>query len=120
MSLKTHPFDLSELLDSEDGIAEYLRLICEDGAPAEIARALGDIARARGMSEIAAKTGFARPALYKALSGEGNPELATIAKVADALGFHITFAPNPKTDAAETPPSKRKARTPRARREKAA
>ena len=91
MTLKTYPFDVSELLDTEEGIGEYLRLACEDGSPAEIARALGDVARARGMSEIAAQTGLRRPALYRALSGEGNPELATIAKVATALGFQMTF-----------------------------
>ena len=93
MTLETYPFDLSEMLDSEDGIAEYLRLVCADGTPGEIARALGDISRARGMSGIAAKTGMARPALYKALSGEGNPELATIAKVAEALGFRLALVP---------------------------
>ena len=93
MTLETTPFDLSELLDSEEGIADYLRLVCEDGTPAEIARALGEIARACGMTKIAAKTGLARPALYKALSGEGNPELATIAKVAEALGFRLALVP---------------------------
>ncbi len=93
MSLETRPFDPSELLDDEESIAEYLRLVCKDGAPDEIARALGDIARARCMSEIARKTGLARPALYKALSGEGNPELATITKVADALGLRLVFEP---------------------------
>jgi probable addiction module antidote protein len=93
MTLKTYRYDPAEFLDGEEGIAEYLRLTCEDGSPAEIARALGAIARARGMTEIAAKTGLARPALYKALSGEGNPELATVAKVAEALGFRLAFVP---------------------------
>ena len=87
----TLPYDPAEFLDDEDGMAEYLRLTCEDGGPAEIARALGAVARARGMTDIAAKTGLARPALYKALSGEGNPELATIAKVAEALGFRLAL-----------------------------
>jgi probable addiction module antidote protein len=91
--LKTLPYDPAEFLDDETAMAEYLRLTCEDGSPAEIARALGAIARVRGMSEIAAKTGITRPALYKALSGEGNPELATVAKVAEALGFRLTFEP---------------------------
>ena len=89
--MKTLPYDPAEFLDDEDGMAEYLRLTCEDGSPAEIARALGAVARARGMTDIAAKTGLARPALYKALSGEGNPELATIAKVAEALGFRLAL-----------------------------
>ena len=93
MTLATHPFDVTQLFDSEQGIAEFLRLVCEDGSPAEIAKALGDVSRARGMSEIAKKTGLARPALYRALSGEGKPELATIAKVAQALGFQLTLTP---------------------------
>ena len=92
-SLKTLPYDPAEFLDDETAMADYLRITCEDGSPAEIARALGAIARARGMTEIAAKTGITRPALYKALSGEGNPELATVAKVAEALGFRLTFEP---------------------------
>ena len=89
--MKTLPYDPAEFLDDEEAMFEYLRLTCEDGGSAEIARALGAIARARGMTEIAAKTGITRPALYKALGGEGNPELATVAKVAEALGFRLTF-----------------------------
>lgn len=100
MTLKTYPYDPAEFLDDEEGMAEYLRLTCEDGSPAEIARALGAIARARGMTEIAAKTGLTRPALYKALSGEGNPELATVAKVAEALGFRLAFVPLAKPQGA--------------------
>ena len=100
MTLKTIPYDPAEFLDDEEAMAEYLRITCEDGSPAEIARALGAIARARGMSEIAAKTGFSRSALYKALSGEGNPELATIAKVAEALGFRLAFLPLDKAPSA--------------------
>ena len=73
--MKTLPDDPAEFLDDETAMADYLRLTCEDGSPAEIARALGYIAPARGMTEIAAKSGITRPALYKALSGEGNPEL---------------------------------------------
>jgi probable addiction module antidote protein len=91
--MKTTAFDPAEYLDDEESIAEYLRLTCEDGAPAEIAAALGAVARARGMTEIAAKTGLTRQALYKALSEDGNPELATIAKVAEALGFRLALVP---------------------------
>ena len=100
MSLETYPFDVSEYLDTEEGIAEYLRLVCLDGSPTEIARALGEVARARGMSEIARKTGLTRPALYRALSGEGNPELVTIAKVAEALGLQISITPKAQRDSA--------------------
>ncbi|CAG0908954.1 unnamed protein product [Cyprideis torosa] len=61
----------------------------EEGDPALIAAALGDIARARGMSQLAADTGLAREALYRSLSERGNPEFATILKVVDALGLRL-------------------------------
>ena len=95
--MKTLPYDPAEFLDDETAMADYLRLTCEDGSPEEIARALGAIARAPGMTEIAAKTGITRPALYEALSGDGNPEPATVAKVAEALGFRLTFEPLAKS-----------------------
>jgi probable addiction module antidote protein len=91
--MKTTLFDPARYLDDDEGIAEYLRVICEDGSPAEIASALGDVARARGMGEVAEKAGLSRQALYKALSEDGNPALATIAKVAEALGFKLTLVP---------------------------
>jgi probable addiction module antidote protein len=93
MKPETTPYDPADFLDDEEAIAEYLRLTCEDGGPVEIARALGAVARARGMTEIAQKTGLTRQALYKALGEDGNPELATITKVAAALGFRLTFVP---------------------------
>ncbi len=86
-------WDSTEYVDTPEACEEYLKATCEDGTPAEIARALGTIARAKrkSMTKLAEKTGLSRQALYKALSGEGNPEFATIAKVADALGLQITF-----------------------------
>jgi probable addiction module antidote protein len=84
-------WDSTEYLDTPEACEEYLKATCDDGTPAEIARALGTIARAQSMTKLAEKTGLSRQALYKALSGEGNPEFATIAKVADALGLQITF-----------------------------
>jgi probable addiction module antidote protein len=89
--LKTEPFDGARYLDSDEAVQEYLQATCEDGTPAEIAQALGVIARARNMTELARKAGLTRQALYKALSGEGNPEFATIAKVAEALDLRISF-----------------------------
>jgi probable addiction module antidote protein len=91
MALKTYPYDSAEYLDTPEAWEEYLKATCEDGSPAEIAYALGVIARAQSMTKLAEKTGLSRQALYKALSGEGNPEFATIAKVADALGLRISF-----------------------------
>ncbi len=68
-------------------------MTCEDGTSAEIASALGVIARACGITDLSRKTGLTRQARYKALSGEGNPELGTIAKVAEALGFRLAIVP---------------------------
>lgn len=93
---KLRKFDPVRYLDSDDMIEEYLLAACEGGDASHIARALGDVARARGISELARKTGLTRQALYKALSGEGNPELATITKVADALGLQLKIVPAPK------------------------
>lgn len=94
MSVKTRAFDSARYLESEEEIGEYLQAMSEDGNPAEIAHALGVVARARGMSELAQKTGLTRQALYKALGENGNPEFATITKVADALGFKVTLVPS--------------------------
>lgn len=93
---KLRKFDPVRYLDSDDMIEEYLLAACEGGDASHIARALGDVARARGISDLARKTGLTRQALYKALSGEGNPELATITKVADALGLQLTIVPATK------------------------
>jgi probable addiction module antidote protein len=90
-SLKTRPYDPARYLNSEAAIEEYLLATCEDGSPSEIAHALGIVARARGISDLARKTGLTRQALYKALDDDGNPALATVAKVAEALGFRLTL-----------------------------
>ena len=91
---KTIPWDSAEHLKTEEDMALYLEAMIDEsgGDPAAIAVALGNIARAKGMTEIARKTGLARENLYKALSPEGNPEFATVLKVAKALGLklHIT------------------------------
>jgi probable addiction module antidote protein len=89
--LKTREFDPARYLQSEEEQAGYLKLTCEDGAPSEIAKALGAVARARGITDLSRKTGLTRQALYKALSGERNPELGTIAKVAEALGYRLAI-----------------------------
>ena len=72
MALKTRDLrDPARHLDSEEAIEEYLSATCEDGGPGEIARALGVVARARGIADLSRKTGLTRQAVYKALSGEG-------------------------------------------------
>lgn len=93
MAVKTRPFDAARYLDSDEAIREYLAAACEEGNPDAIAHALGVIARARGMSDLSQKTGLTRQALYKALSGEGNPAFATVTKVAGALGLRLSVEP---------------------------
>ena len=89
MALATTPFDPADFLNSAAGIEEYLIGAFETEDPAFIADALGVVARARGMSALASDAGLTRQSLYKALSQRGNPEFATIMKVARALGFRL-------------------------------
>ena len=86
---KTKPWDAAEHLETEEDMALYLEAALQDGDPALVAAALGDIARAKGMSEIARETGLGRESLYKALSPEGNPDFATVLKVIRALGLRL-------------------------------
>lgn len=74
-------------------MAAYLEAALEEGAPALVAAALGDIARAKGMTQLARDTGLGRESLYKALSPSGNPELATLLKVVGALGLRLHATP---------------------------
>jgi len=86
---KTLPWDAAEHLETEEDMAAYLEAALEEGDASLVAAALGDIARAKGMTEIARQTGLGRESLYKALSPEGNPELATILKVVRSLGLSL-------------------------------
>ena len=86
---KTRPWDAADHLKTKEDIAHYLEAAFEDGDPALIAAALGDAARARGMTKVAAETGLGRESLYKALSPEGNPGFATVLKVMRALGIRL-------------------------------
>lgn len=89
---KTIPWDTADHLQTAEDIAAYLEAAFEDGDPEVIANALGTIARAQGMTEIARRTGLGRQSLYKALSAEGHPEFATVLKVVQALGLKLTVA----------------------------
>jgi probable addiction module antidote protein len=90
---KTTPWDPAEHFETDEDIAAYLEAALEDGDPALVAAALGDIARAKGMTQLARETGLGRESLYKALSPSGNPEFATIMKVISALGLKLHAAP---------------------------
>ena len=90
-------FYASEYLNSEEGVAAYLTAILEENDPALLAAALGDIARARGMSQVAKDSGIAREALYKALRPGSEPRLETISRVCSALGVRLVAQPMPPT-----------------------
>ena len=84
-----HTFDITEMLQTEQDIAEYLSVVIDDGDPAMLAVTLGDIARARGMTQIAKDSGLSREALYKALRPGASPRFDTIARVCKALGVRL-------------------------------
>jgi probable addiction module antidote protein len=87
--IKTIPWDSVAYLKTDKDIAHYLEAVFEDGDPTLVAAALGDVARAKGMSQIAQSAGLGRESLYKALSTGGNPEFATVLKVMHALGLKL-------------------------------
>ena len=86
---KTRPFDAVDYLKSQDDVIAYLEAALEEDDPRVVAAALGDIARAKGMSQVARDAGLGRESLYKALSPEGNPEFGTVMKVIRALGLSL-------------------------------
>ncbi len=88
--MKTRPFDPATYLETADDILYYLEEAMEGNDPRHIASALGDVARSKGMSEVAKKAGVGRQALYKALSEDGNPTLETLTSVLGALGLSLT------------------------------
>lgn len=100
--IKLRPWDSAEYLKTDDDMLMYLEAcIAEAGDDAAfIAKALGNIARARGVAQLAKDTGLGRESLYKALSGAGNPSFATILKVTRALGISLHVGPL----AADEPP----------------
>lgn len=92
MPLKTRKWDVAEHLKARRDIVGYLDAVLEDGDPELLKAALGDVARSKGMSEIARAAGVSRASLYKALSPKGNPEFATVARVLHALGLRLKVA----------------------------
>ena len=88
--VKLKKWDVVEHLKTEEDMVLYLEACLEDGDPALIKAALGDIARARGMSQVARDAGVTREALYKALSSDGDPKLSTVIGVAKALGLKLS------------------------------
>ncbi|WP_084698435.1 addiction module antidote protein [Muricoccus aerilatus] len=93
MTTKTRPWDPAEVLDTPEMQAEYLSLVLADGDPSEVARALGIVARARGMTGVARTAGVSRESLYRALSENGNPELSTLMRVMSGMGLRLAVVP---------------------------
>ncbi len=91
--IRTKRWDAADHLESRADVAAYLEAALEDGDPALVAAALGDIAKAKGMTQLARDTGLGRESLYKALSPSGNPEFATVLRVVGALGLQLHAAP---------------------------
>ena len=86
-------FDLAEMLKTDEDIASYLTVVMEDNDMGELAHALGVVARARGMTQVAAQAGLTREALYKALRPTASPRFDTIARVCKALGVKLVAQP---------------------------
>ena len=95
-------FDITEHLEDDQAIAEYLTCVLEDGDPDLLVAALGDVARARGMTEIARKSGLAREALYRALRVGASPRFDTVMRVMRALGLNMVAMPNSLNAAGST------------------
>jgi len=94
MAIETAKWDVTEFLDSEESIFAYIEAAFEDGDPVIIKKALGDVARARGMTAIAREAGVTRETLYKALSEDGDPRMSTLMGVMRALGVKLNAVPS--------------------------
>ena len=103
METKTAAYDVAEFLETPEEMAAYLEACIQEseGDSAFIAKALGDIARAKGMTQIARETGLSRESLYKALSGDRSPSFDTILKVISALGLKLSASAKEVAEVAE-------------------
>lgn len=99
MTIETRDFDVAEYLDSPEMIAAYIEAAMEENDPAFIATAIGDVARAMGMSKIAQESGINRESLYRTLSEKGNPTLDTMTKVFAAMGLKLSVTAKEKEPA---------------------
>lgn len=90
---KLTDFDMSEYLDSEEAIAEYISQVLEDGDQDELLRAVGYIAKAKGMTQISRETGLGRESLYKTFQEGAEPKFSTVMKVMKAIGLNLHADP---------------------------
>lgn len=91
--IKTTAFDSADYLDTAEVIAAYLDAYLEDGTPEELRNALATVARSKGISDLARRSGLSRPGIYKALGEEGNPSFETIRSILAAMGLRLTVEP---------------------------
>jgi len=91
--METSKFDIADYLDSNEMVAEYLNEILENGTENDLITAIGNVAKAIGMTKIAEKSGLSRASLYKALSDGAKPQFSTIVKVLKAVGGQVTVNP---------------------------
>ena len=91
--VKTTVWDAADHLETREQMAAYLEAALDDGNASVISAALGDIARSKGMAQVAEETGLGRESLYKSLSVDGNPEFGTVLKVVEALGLKLHASP---------------------------
>lgn len=94
--VKVSEFDVSEYLETKQDIAGYLSAVIAENDTALLLAAIGDIAKAKGMTRLAKETGMSRTSLYKSLSINGNPEFATIMTVMKSLGVKLNVVPDRK------------------------
>ena len=90
---ETTKFDSADYLNSAEAIAAYLDDWLEDGSPEELRHALATVARSKGMSDLARRSGLSRPGIYKALGEDGNPSFETIRSILGAMGLRLTVEP---------------------------
>lgn len=100
MVVEVKPFDPAEYLDDPESLAAYLEDAIEDGNPSEFLEALGVVARAKGMTEIARDIKVARPALYRSLQASGHPDFGTVLSVLRSLGVELRLVPARSTQGA--------------------
>ena len=91
--IATTKFDSAHYLDSSEAIAAYLDAWLEDGTPEELRNALATVARSKGISDLARRSGLSRPGIYKALGEDGNPSFETIRSILGAMGLRLTVEP---------------------------
>ncbi len=89
--MKTKPYEFAGCVDNDEDVKAYLAIFFEENGADGLVRALGHIAKKRGMTEVAKKAGVSRQSLYRTLAEKGNPNFATVNKVVEALGCHLSI-----------------------------